>query len=271
MAVQLAVIGGGNMAQAIVFGALDAGLTTPDRIAVCEPDLAKRGLFEEREVFSGSSHEGVLSKLAAAGQVLLAVKPQMLGEVGQQLRSHVKAGTVVITILAGTPSEKVREALGGRVRVVRAMPNTAARVKQAITAVCAGAGAASADCELAERLFEGLGKVCRIDEALMDAFTALCGSGPAYVFYLAEAMVRAAIEMGFDATLADEVVRQTVLGAGVLLRTTPQQAAAELRSAVTSKGGTTEAAVGVLDAEGVMRAVMNAILRGRDRGRELAG
>jgi len=279
MPAQLVIIGGGNMAQAIAFGALEAGLTMPARLAVCEPDAAKRGLFEQHDIYATPSHDRALGLLApGVGQVLLAVKPQMLDDMAAQVRGLVPPGTTVITILAGTTSERVRVALGGSVRVVRAMPNTAARVRKSITAVCAGAGASRTECALAEQLFSGLGEVVFIDEALMDAFTALAGSGPAYVFYLAEAMVKAAIATGFDASIADGVVRQTILGAAALLMHDRAVTPEHLRAAVTSKGGTTEAAVKVLDGWGdwggstgpsVMQAFVAAIIAGRDRAREI--
>jgi len=176
-----------------------------------------------------------------------------------------------VSILAGTPSTKVRAALGDCVRVVRAMPNLAARIGQGATAVCAGAGAREEDAEAPVRLFRGVGPVVvLLEEPLFDAFTALAGSGPAYVCYLAEAMERAAARMGLDAETAGVVVRQVLSGAAGLLHE-PGAGAAGLRAAVTSRGGTTEAAVRVLDEAGVMAAIERAIVAARDRGRELGG
>lgn len=272
MAVKLVVIGGGNMAQAIVRGGLDAKSLRAKEVIVVEPDAGKRAIFESWRTLTTVRHADALDQLPLdTGAVLLAVKPQRLVEAADQMRDHMpSAGCLVVSILAGTPSATVRRALGAGA-VVRAMPNTAARIRQSITAISAGDQAFEEDVAEAERLLTPLGPTVRIDESLMDAFTALAGSGPAYVFYLAEAMVSAAVSMGFTPDAADGVVRQTIAGAAGLLRESASESPAELRAAVTSKGGTTEAAFGVLTERGVMQSVIDALLKGRDRGREMAG
>ncbi len=274
----LAVIGGGNMGLAIVRGGIASGAIAASNIVVAEPDVAKHGALGSIGVQGVSMTareavdrlEAMESSASGAGQVLLAVKPQMLsaaaGEIGARIGERV-----VITIMAGTPGERVRATLGGACRVVRAMPNLPAKIGRGTTAVCLSAGAREGDDAFARRLFEGVGPfVATIDESMMDAFTAVAGSGPAYVFYLAEAMVRAAVELGFDERAATEIVRGTVAGAGALLGQS-LESPAELRAAVTSKGGTTEAAVRVLGAEDLEGIVVRAIAAARDRGRELGG
>jgi pyrroline-5-carboxylate reductase len=255
MSVKLVVIGGGTMAQAIVRGGLDARQLRADEIVVVEPDSAKRAIFESWRVRATDRHAQALAELAAGrGAILLAVKPQVVKEVADQLREHMPAdGGLVISILAGTPTKVIRQLLGAGA-VVRAMPNTA-----------------EAQVAEAERLLGALGPTVRIDESLMDAFTALAGSGPAYLFYLAEAMTKAALAIGFDASSADQIVRQTLKGAAALLDDARSETPANLRAAVTSKGGTTEAAVRVLDDRAVMQSVVDAITRARDRGQEISG
>jgi pyrroline-5-carboxylate reductase len=272
MAVKLVVIGGGNMAQAIVRGGVDAGTLQAREVLVVEPDPAKRARFESRQVRATDRHAEALAELPVdRGVILLAVKPQVLREVADQVRHHPPgAGRLVISILAGTTTHSVSQALGGAA-VVRAMPNTAARIRQSITAISAGEHAREGDIAETERLLGALGPTVRIDESLMDAFTALAGSGPAYLFYLAEAMAAAAVGIGFDAQTADRVTRQTLLGAASLLAGGDQESPGALRAAVTSKGGTTEAAIKVLDERRVTQAVVDAITRARDRGRELGG
>ncbi|MEZ6234470.1 MAG: pyrroline-5-carboxylate reductase [Phycisphaerales bacterium] len=209
--------------------------------------------------------------------MLIAVKPQMFEAVGAELAPVLsstgqseRGEPLVVSIMAGTRAAAIRERLGGAVRVVRAMPNTPARIGQGVTGIAAGPGATEADLAVAERLFRACGPVVvRIDEGLMDAFTAVAGSGPAYLFYLAEAMERAAVAVGFDGATARGMVGQTIRGAAALLEQGADPAA--LRAAVTSKGGTTAAATGSLDRDGVAEAVGRAIAAGRDRGRELAG
>jgi len=276
----LALIGGGTMAQAIVRGGLDAGMLDPRFVAVFEPDEEKRELFRKWGV-RAVEQPGELGKwledtepAPRVGQFLLAVKPQSLAEVGGQwairLDDEDHAGRVVISILAGALSERVRTAMGGRVSIIRVMPNTPASIRKGCSAVALGAGAKLGDETRTVDLFSALGRVVRIDEALMDAFTALAGSGPAYIFYLAEAMTKAAIEIGFDPKASMDIARWTIAGAGLLLEQSDQPPAV-LRAAVTSKGGTTAAATGVLDARKVQEAFVAAIRAARDRGRELAG
>ncbi|MCH7873254.1 MAG: hypothetical protein IID33_16280 [Planctomycetes bacterium] len=167
-------------------------------------------------------------------------------------------------------------------RVIRVMPNTPARIGQGMTAIAMGCGAQAGDDALAQAIFAAVGEVVSIDETLMDAFTAVAGSGPAYVFYLAEAMSAAAVRLGFNQKQADLIVRQTIAGAGNLMvasvdeqtdptgQTGVPLSPAALRAAVTSKNGTTYAATTRLDELGVMEAIITAVRAARDRGRELA-
>lgn len=269
----VAFIGGGNMTRAILDGARAAGVLDPERCPVAEPDPDRRSAFP----LGLPTAIDALERLEAiepgpgSGQVLLAVKPQTLSAVSDEIRPALEKGPgrVVVSILAGTPSSKIRRVLGPSARVVRVMPNTPARVGRGMSAVCPGEGALPGDEALAERIMRAVGRVVRIEEGLMDAFTALAGSGPAYVFYLAEALAAAGVEAGFDAGQSAEIARQVVAGAGELLARDPTPPE-DLRGAVTSKGGTTAAAIEVLDREGVRRIVTQAVLAARDRGRSLA-
>ena len=261
----LCVIGGGNMAQAIVRGGLDAGVLEGASLVVAEPDEAKRGLWAGWGVRAVAG-AGEAMDAAGGGQVMLAVKPQMFGDVAAALGGRVDG--VVMSIMAGVSSVGIRSALGDGARVVRLMPNTPARVRKGITAMALGAGARAGDDALARALFEAVGEVVDLEEALMDAFTAIAGSGPAYVFYLAEAMVRGGVGVDLAPEVADRVVRATIAGAAALLEASDDVPEA-LRAAVTSKGGTTAAAIGEFDSRGVMDAVVDAVRAARDRGREL--
>lgn len=271
------VVGGGNMARAIIEGGRAAGRLDPGRVLVAEPDPAKRdtmaGLGCKVAATAGEAlaRAGEIESEGTPAQVLLAVKPQSLaGLEGEIAASLVGASRVVVTILAGTPGARVRAALGGGVRVVRAMPNLAAQIGRGVTAVCLCAGAKPGDEAAAMELFRGVGPVVvPLAEELMDAFTAVAGSGPAYVFYLAEAMVLAAERLGMERSVATRVVRETIAGSGELLARSDAEAA-ELRRAVTSKAGVTAAVTGAMDAAGVMSTIVRAIEAGRDRGRELA-
>lgn len=261
------------MARAILEGARAAGVLGDDWI-VADPDADRRADFEHSVSTADEALSWVEGAEASpgAGQVLLAVKPQKLGEVGGEIGARLASGAprVVVTILAGTPSGKIRAALGGGVRVVRAMPNLPAMLGRGMTAVCLGEGADEGDDARARELFEGVGRVVEIPESLMDAFTALAGSGPAYVFYLAEAMILAAVELGFSREEATLIVRETIAGSGEMLAGSPEHPHA-LRARVTSKGGTTAAACESLDRSGVMDAIGRAVFAARHRGAELAG
>lgn len=273
--IPLVIIGGGTMARAIIHSATAAKALDPRLIALAEPLPDRRAALQS---WVGSLHPRIteaIDWLAATestpgeGQILLAVKPQSLPQVAEELLPALgTASRIVTTIMAGTPSQKVRTALGGRVRVIRVMPNTPAQIGRGMTAIARGAGSVPGDEHLAERIFEAIGKTVPIAEDMMDAFTALAGSGPAYVFYLAEAMLQAALEMGFDRPAALQIVRETIAGSGLLLAQSRDEPTA-LREAVTSKGGTTAAATQVLNAAAVAQSITRAILAARDRGGEL--
>jgi pyrroline-5-carboxylate reductase len=265
----LAVIGGGAMAQAILGGARQAGILTGD-VCVADPNESCRAHFGT----AVSTAREALNWLASvesepgSGQLMLAVKPQMLKGVAEELDGLVR-DRVVISILAGAGGGMIRDALGGRCKVVRVMPNTPAQIRRGTTAIAIGAGATDSDATFAEALFRGVGDVViRLDESMMDAFTAVAGSGPAYVFYLAEAMQRGAIEAGFDIETAAQIVTGTIAGAAELLKR-DGATASELRARVTSKKGTTQAATDSFDESGVADAIVRGVLAARDRGVEL--
>lgn len=271
----LICIGGGNMARAIILGSIERRTFSPADFLVIEPDPACRAQFTSIGVAASPSIADAAAAMNGApghAQVILAVKPQSLAAVGDQWRAaNITITPVVISILAGTPTHKVRAALAGNARVVRAMPNTPARIAQGATAVALGAGAQPGDDALSVRLFSALGPLVeRVPEELMDAVTALSGSGPAYLFYLAQAMTKAGIDAGLPQDAADRLTRQTLLGSAALLAASPEQSAEALRADVTSKGGTTEAACRELDESKVAEAIHRAVLAARDRGRELA-
>jgi len=261
-------IGGGNMASAIIHGAIDAGVLDPGRVAVVDPNAEKR-----REFVTAYEEAGDGVQWLRAGQgngvIVFAVKPQMLETAAEPLRVPLTGiEPLVISILAGTRSSGVQDVMGGGVRVVRVMPNTPAAIGMGMSAIAKGPGATEADLELGGALFGAIGETVEIEESMMDAFTGLAGSGPAYVFYLAEGMLNAARSMGFGEKEAVKIVRQTIAGSGMLLAQS-DELPSELRARVTSKGGTTASGTGTLDDSGVMDTIERAVLAARDRGEEL--
>jgi len=267
----LAFIGGGTMARAIIQGALGAELIDPGRVVVADPDQDKRRSMARLGCAVVPAADEAARWLGdrTDGQIVLAIKPQVFGAVAAQI-GRLSDPIVVISIMAGVSSERINAGLGPRARIIRVMPNTPARVGAGATAVAMGAGARPGDDAVAMSLFGAVGPVVvRIDESLMDAFTAVAGSGPAYAFYLAEAMIEAGASLGLDAQVARRVVGQVIAGAGVLLVEDGADPAS-LRAAVTSKGGTTAAAMSVLEQERVAQTIVRAVTAAKDRGRQLS-
>ncbi|MET0445982.1 MAG: pyrroline-5-carboxylate reductase [Pseudorhodoplanes sp.] len=256
--------GAGKMGGAMLMGWLAGGLD-PARVVVLDPylsdeikALAARGVRLNPDVSD-------IGKVAA---LILAVKPQMFAEAGPTLRALV-GESLVVSIMAGTTIAGITRTCGGR--IVRAMPNTPAAIGRGITVAVAADDVTSAQRELTDALLRATGSVEWVeDESLIDAVTAVSGSGPAYVFLLAEEMARAGIAAGLPPELAMKLARETVSGSGELLRQSDLDAAT-LRKNVTSPGGTTAAALGVLMAEdGFEPLLTKAIAAATARSRELA-
>ena len=268
MRYELGIIGAGNMAEAITRGVIGAGLFQPAQIIAADVSPARRELFaNDIHVHTVDSNEEAARD---ARVLLLSVKPQQMGQALAGIGAVLDPGALVISIAAGITTAFIEKHLGAgrKWRVVRAMPNTPMLVGEGMTAIARGASATADDLAAARRIFESAGAVVEVDEGKLDAVTALSGSGPAYVFYLAEYMIAAGVEMGFSPEEARLLATKTVLGAAKMLSTsydTPR----ELRGKVTSPGGTTQAAVTHLDAARVGPAVVQAIRAAEFRSREL--
>jgi pyrroline-5-carboxylate reductase len=263
MASRLGLIGGGNMGGAIVRGGIEAGVFAAREVIVADVDVARLDDFK-----SLGCETSLDARMAAnAMQVVLAVKPQVFGQVAEAI-APLAQPKVVISIMAGLRSQAIRTALGEAARIVRVMPNTPCQIGTGMSAIALGDGANPGDEELTLSIFGALGRTVMVDESLMYAVTAVSGSGPAYVFLLAEAMEQAAVRLGIDQATANLLVKQTVMGAGKLLAESEQGAAA-LRKAVTSPGGTTAAALDVFEKRQFIDAVIEALTAARDRGHEL--
>jgi pyrroline-5-carboxylate reductase len=263
MAGKLGIIGGGNMGQAIARGAVTAHVLRPGEIMVAEIDPAKR----EAIAGLGCLTSSVAGDAAACEQVLLAVKPQSFADVAEAIAPLAKP-TVVVTIMAGLPTDRIRAKLGEHARMIRAMPNTPCQLGEGMTGIALGAGAETGDDRLAWHIFEALGRTAILDESLLDAVTAVSGSGPAYVYLLAELMEKAAAEIGLDRATAQLLVVQTIIGAGRMLRDTGLEPA-ELRRVVTTPAGTTAAAMDVMIRRELPDVLIEALTAARDRSAEL--
>lgn len=265
--IQLGVIGAGNMAEAMVRGALSAGVLNRDEILAADPDEARRRVFAD-----GLGVEAMAdnARPAACRRVLLAVKPQVMGEVAEAIAAHVRPDATVVSIAAGIPTSFLDARLGGRGHLVRVMPNTPMLAGAGMCALSAGPRATDDDLAWTRRLLEAGGKTVTVAEEMMDAVTAVSGSGPAYFFYLIEAMVAAGVAEGLDETTADLLARQTCAGAAKLLEQTGETPQT-LRDRVTSPGGTTQKAIETLDAAGVKASLISAVRAAAGRSRELGG
>ncbi len=266
----LLIIGGGNMARAIIRGASD--FLDPARTIVVEPDDERRAAFARAypSIAHGLAELCTLERSEARARILLAVKPQKLAEVAHTLAPGIADHPrCIVSILAGTTIARLREALGDLHRFVRVMPNTPAQIGRGMSAITPDARTTDDDRAFVRTLFDALGRTIEIDEARMDAYTAVAGSGPAYAFYLAEGMIEAAVRMGFDEEDARLIVSETLAGAGLLLARDDRDASA-LRRAVTSPGGTTAAALDVMEKMHMRDIIVRALMAAHDRGRELA-
>jgi len=260
-------IGGGNMARSLVGGMIARG-TAPTSVHVSEPNEAARDALAERFGISVGSDNAAAA--AGAETLVLAVKPQVMRAVCTDIAAHLPAGAVCISIAAGITADQLDGWLGGGRAVVRSMPNTPALLGAGATGLFANPRTSEAQLARAEALLGSVGITVRIaDERLMDAVTALSGSGPAYAFLLAEAMQAGGEAAGLTTDAARILTAQTLFGAARMLAE-EGETAAELRRRVTSPGGTTQAAVETLQAGGFEALVAAAIATATRRGAELA-
>jgi pyrroline-5-carboxylate reductase len=261
----IAILGAGKMGEALASGLLRAGVVRPGEIVA-----AVRRDERAKQLRDGYGFE-VMTAAEAAGRaqtLVIAVKPQDMAALLDEIGPVVTPAALVISVAAGITTAFIGSKLRGEVPVVRVMSNTPVLVDQAMSVISPGPHATEEHLRRAEELLRPVGKVLRIPEAQQDAATALSGSGPAYVYFLVEAMVDAGILLGMPRTDALEMVKQAVFGAATMLRDSGEHPVL-LREAVTSPGGTTISAIRELERHGVRAAVLSAIEAARDRGREL--
>jgi len=265
----LVLVGAGKMGGALLSGWLDKGLPAAQvfvRDPAPGPDVA------ELVAAKGIALNAAVRDIAAArpSVVLVAIKPQAMGDVLPELALLAHPETLFISIAAGTSLHRLKELLGADVHAVRAMPNTPAAIGRGITVACANERVTAAQREIAQQLLAAVGNVDWVEsETQIDAVTAISGSGPAYVFYMVECLAAAAESLGLDPALAMKLARETVSGSGEMLHRSSEPVST-LRANVTSPGGTTAAALDVLMGEGGLSPLMRrAALAARDRAREL--
>ena len=260
----IAILGGGKIGEALLSGLLRGERSAPD-IVVSEKH-PERAAYLSRAF--GVQVTDVPAAVKLAETIVIAVKPQDIDTLLAEMAPAIETRHLVVSVAAGVTTAHIERALPSGVSVVRCMPNTPALVDQAMTAVAPGSHADEAHLAIAEGLLASVGRVVRVPEHQLDAVTALSGSGPAYFFYLVEAMIDAGILLGLPRTLAQDLIVQTAIGSATMLRDSGEHPV-QLREAVTSPGGTTIAAIRELEVHGVRAALLAAIEAAARRSREL--
>lgn len=256
----LVLVGGGNMGSALLAGMLDSGEFSARSIAVAEIDADRRAALADR-----FSRVTVVPEPPRCRAAVMAVKP---AGVADAVRAAVSAGAQrVLSIAAGVRLETLADAAGEGVAVLRAMPNTPALIGRGTAAICGADGVGEDDFAWAERILGAVGIVERLTESQFDLFTGLAGSGPAYVFLVAEALIDVAVAEGLDAVRAERIVRELLAGSSLLLA--QEGDPATLRERVTSPGGTTAAGIAVLEEHDLRGTIAAAVRAAAARGREL--
>jgi pyrroline-5-carboxylate reductase len=265
MSARLVVVGGGKMGEALVSGLLAAAWAAPEQVVVAEKLAPRR---EELTRSLARRHPGlvVTGEPVPADGAVLAIKPD---DVEAACAAVAAAGiSPILSIAAGVPLAKLEKWLGDGCSVVRAMPNTPALVGAGASAIAPGSEAGEAELGWAEQILSAVGTVVRVPEALLDAVTGLSGSGPAYVFLVAEALIEAGVLVGLPRPVSCQLVEQTLLGSARLLASSPE-GPETLRAAVTSPGGTTAAGLRALEAGAVRHAFLDAVSAATERSKEL--
>jgi pyrroline-5-carboxylate reductase len=253
---KIGLIGGGNMGEALIKGLLQSGHFDTSQITVSDISRDRLSYLQENYQVSTISDNGKVAR--AADVIILAVKPQQMGDVLGEIHAQVQHLPLVISIAAGVTIAAIEQVLGKAVPVVRVMPNTPALVLTGATAIAGGAHANSDHIATARMLFESVGLVVEVDESHMDAVTGLSGSGPAYVYLFIEALTDGGVLMGLPRPVARDLAVQTTMGAAKLAANSGSHLAA-LKDQITSPGGTTIHGLAVLENGGMRGMLMDAV------------
>jgi pyrroline-5-carboxylate reductase len=264
---QVSFVGAGSMAEALMSGMLQEGLFVPSQITITNrSDQERLSYLSER--YSINCTYDTRKVIEQANIVILAMKPKDVTEGVTKIAPYIHENQLIISVLAGISTNRITSLIGKNVAVVRAMPNTSATIGKSATALSIGEYATKEHLQIAKTLFETVGIVTTVEEQDLHAVTGLSGSGPAYVYYLVEAMERAASEVGLDQAVAKDLILQTIIGAAEMLKSSTKHPSI-LRKEVTSPGGTTEAGLKVLEQFNYQDAMISCIKRATARSTEL--
>ncbi len=262
---KVAFIGGGQMAEALIGGMLSAKICGSDNIRAADPDAGRREYLKGQFGIQVSASNRAVA--AWGNCVVLAVKPHVIGEVLTEISGELTE-TLVVSIAAGVQISRVMECCGRQARIIRAMPNTPALVREGMTVLAVGPGVGGQDVADVRQIFGVVGKVVSVEERLMDAVTGLSGSGPAYVFLAIEALIDGGVKMGVPRDIAKVLATQTVLGAARMVMETGEHPAS-LKDRVASPGGTTIAGLHRLEQGGLRVTLIDAVEAATKRSQEL--
>jgi len=265
---RIAVIGTGKIGEALIKGLCASGWRQPSEIVAT--DVHSERLQAIKELCGVETSESNRDAVKDAALIVIAVKPQDLPGLLQEIGDLISSEQTILSVVAAVRTASIEKHLPANVPVIRAMPNTPATVQEGMAGICAGAHAGDEHLALAEEVLAHLGAVVRVHEEMMDAVTAVSGSGPAYFALLAEAMIEAGILLGLARDISTQLVVQTMFGTAKLLRDEHIHPV-ELRENVTSPGGTTIRAIRELERAGIRAAFLNAIQAAMERSRELGG
>ena len=261
----IAIVGGGMLGETVLAGLIRSGIEAMN-IVVAEKRPERAAELSERH---GVSVDSLTGAVAQADTVFLVVKPQDMAVVLEEMSPAIRSGTVVVSLAAGITTAFIEDRLPPQTVVIRVMPNTPSQVGEGMAAISGGTHANEHHVVDVDQLMSSVGRTVRVPEEQQDAVTAVSGSGPAYLFYVVEALIDSGVELGLSRETATELVVQTMLGAATMLRATGTDAK-ELRRQVTSPNGTTAAAISVLDEASLRQTWQKALTAARDRSRELA-
>ncbi|MFH1799169.1 MAG: pyrroline-5-carboxylate reductase [Candidatus Omnitrophota bacterium] len=260
----IGIIGCGNMGSAIASALAEKGTISLRDMSLYDKDTRKRDILAEK---TGCRKRDLFDLVKSSEILIVAIKPRDFDELAESIARNIRTTQTIVSVMAGIKIHAIAEKLGKDLAIARAMPNMSAFVRESMTCVSFNAKVQNENGILS--IFASIGRVLEIEECFMDAVTALSGSGPAYFFYLADAMIKAGRETGLDKKIAEELVIQTFYGSAALMRDsggTPE----DLIEKVASKGGTTETALKVFDEKRVKDAVKEAVAKAKKRAEELS-
>jgi len=263
---KIGFIGSGNMAHAIISGLLSCGVIKRKNIFSSDPSPQRRDQFSKE--FSIETFSSNIQMVNKSDVIILAIKPQVMEKVLNELKGQIKQEHLLISIVAGIPIVFISKVLGNNLKIIRVMPNAPAIVKEGISAISHGKNISHKELALAEDIFNSIGKTVFLEESYLDAVTGLSGSGPAYIFLIIESLIEGGVASGLPWEISKELVLQTVAGSVSMIRITGKHPS-ELKGMVTSPGGTTIAGLKVLEDKKIRFAIIKAVESATKRASQL--